>query len=188
MEEIWKAIEGYEGKYEVSNLGRVRSLDRIAYRFNRRIGKETSYMVKGRICGMLTEKHGYFRIPLIKGGRGSVRHFLVHRLVAETFIPNPDNLPMVNHKDENKKNNRVDNLEWCDNDYNIHYGTGIKRRSQNQKKQVEQIDSNGNVVALHEGVVEASIATGIERSSIGKCCNGMKHRKTAGGYRWRFKE
>jgi hypothetical protein len=108
--------------------------------------------------------------------------------VAKAFIPNPEGLPFINHKDENKQNNCVDNLEWCDNDYNIHYGTGIARRSVNQQKQIEQIDMQGNVVAVHDGIVKASEATGISRSNIGKCCKGISRHKTAGGYRWRYKE
>jgi hypothetical protein len=188
MEEFWKDIEGYEGIYQVSNLGRVRSLPRKAYRFDSRLGVETSYSIPGKIKAQYIEKHGYKCIGLSSGGRKSTKIYLVHRLVAKAFIPNPEGLPFINHKDENKQNNCVDNLEWCDNDYNIHYGTGIARRSVNQQKQIEQIDMQGNVVAVHDGIVKASEATGISRSNIGKCCKGISRHKTAGGYRWRYKE
>lgn len=122
----WKAVAGYEN-YEVSNDGRVRSVDRIKkVNDNGRIyykplkGKElSSASRKGRSC--------YNVVSLTKNGVS--KSFYVHRLVAEAFIPNPLNLPQVNHKDENKINNKSENLEWCTNDYNHSYGTGIQRQA-----------------------------------------------------------
>ena len=102
MEEVWKDIEGYEGLYEVSNFGRIKSL---------RTGK----IMKPSI------NRGYLKCILQNDGK--YKMYYVHRLVIQTFIPNPDNLPEVNHKDEDKTNNKVDNLEWCDHKYNTNFGT-----------------------------------------------------------------
>ena len=117
MEE-WKSIPGYEGLYEVSNLGRVRSVERCD-RFNRKI---VSKILKPNYVS------GYLRVGMYKNK--TFKYYLIHRLVAQAFLPNPDNLPQVNHKDEDKSNNRVDNLEWCDRSYNMNYGTVQQRRIQ----------------------------------------------------------
>ena len=117
--EIWKNIVGYEGKYQISNLGRVKSLkDRYGYR--------------ERILKPSTNKRGYKKVVLVKVGEKR-KTFLVHRLVAEAFIPNPNNYSEVNHKDENPSNNNVDNLEWCTRKYNINYGTAIERATEKKK-------------------------------------------------------
>lgn len=112
MIEEWRAVPGYEGLYEVSDQGRVRSIDRYDS-----IGR----LRKKRYIKLSLNSSGYFLVGLSK--RGNVTIYLVHRLVAQTFIPNPLGLPQVNHKDENKLNNIVDNLEWCDRKYNNNYGT-----------------------------------------------------------------
>ena len=116
MEEIWKDIEGYEGLYQVSNLGRVKSFPR-----------KGTHTTKERIL-KLTKSNKNYVIVILKNNYIQ-KAKSVHRLVAEAFIPNPNNLPQVNHKDENKLNNKVDNLEWCDNIYNCNYGTRNKRLS-----------------------------------------------------------
>ena len=116
MIEEWRTIVGYEGQYEVSSYGRVRSLDRYD-RMNR--------FWKGRILNLHTGTGGYLFVGL--SSNGNEKNYLVHRMVAQAFIPNPDNLPQVNHKDEDKSNNRVDNLEWCTSFYNNEYGTRKKR-------------------------------------------------------------
>lgn len=112
IEEIWKDILGYEGLYQVSSYGRVRSLDRY---------DRMNHFLKGRILKLYTRKGGYLFVQLHLNGKG--KNYLVHRLVAIAFIPNPDNLPEVNHLDEDKTNNRVENLEFCDRKYNINFGT-----------------------------------------------------------------
>lgn len=111
--EVWKDISGYEGIFQVSTFGRVRSVTRWINNCN---GK---YLKQGIIRRPIMDHKGYLQVGLSKDGIEKKRR--VHRLVAETFIDNPNNYPQVNHKDENKTNNCVDNLEWCDNDYNCHY-------------------------------------------------------------------
>ena len=125
MNEEWRPIEGYEGLYEVSNTGRVRSLDRYVK------GKGESYRLhKGRVLSPIKDKNGYLLINLYCNGKQNI--IKIHRLVAQEFLSNPDNLPEVNHKDEDKTNNRVDNLEFCDHKYNMNFGTA-RIRSINTK-------------------------------------------------------
>lgn len=163
--EEFREVSGYEGLYEVSNLGRVRR--------NGKILKPT----KGR--------DGYLRVDLRKNG--TRRDSLVHRLVAQTFIPNPSNFPCINHKDEDKTNNCLDNLEWCDHKYNNNYGTRNKRISLSQFKPVLQFDKSGNFIAEYESGIEASRKTGINRHDISQCCLGLYHHKSAGGFIWKYK-
>ena len=121
-EEIWKPIEGYEGLYEVSNTGRVRSFDRYVKYSNGQI-----HLHKGKVLSPIKDTDGYLQVVLHCNGK--CKTIKVHRLVAQAFIPNPDNLPQINHKDEDKLNNCVENLEWCTAKYNINYGTrNIRRR------------------------------------------------------------
>ena len=184
IEEIWKDIEGYEGLYQVSNLGRVRSVSRMIQRDDKWIGKVITIYHKGRILRQAKTVDGYSQINLWKEG-GCHTH-RVHRLVAKAFIPNPDNLETVNHKDENILNNRADNLDYLSVADNIRYGTAIARRRLSQRKPVEQLTKDGKHIAYYDGIIDASIATGAPRELIGKVCHGRK--KSAGGYRWKFKD
>lgn len=174
MEEIWKLI-GYEG-YEVSNLGRVKS-----YKYDK---------INGKIMKPYKNTKGYLQIDLQLDGRKRENrvHLSVHRLVAIAFIPNPDNLPQVNHKDEDKTNNCVDNLEWCTNDYNAHYGTHIERVAEKIRVPIYSVDKQGNIEHF-PGVREADrIVSGKEygiSAPISMCLNGK--RKTAYGRQW-FRE
>ena len=118
MDEMWKDIEGYEGLYQVSNTGQAKSLN---YK-----GSGEAKLLK-----QSTNKQGYKRITLCKNGK--TKRYSVHRLVALAFIPNPDNLPIINHKDENPSNNNVNNLEWCTYKYNINYGTARKRAGEKMR-------------------------------------------------------
>lgn len=194
--EIWKPIAGYEGLYEVSNLGRVKSIERYTEYKNckstHRIGiksKVNGRVVKGRICC------GYHYVGLTK--EGVCKNYRVHRLVAMTFIPNPNNLPIINHKDENRLNNSVGNLEWCDQKYNANYGNARKKLSSSLIKSIGvkiiQKDKKGNFIAIYNSIQEAERATGVKHQLIGKVANkkydkqnnGKYYKRTtAGGYVW----
>ena len=121
MEEIWKPVKGFEGYYEVSNLGMVRSIDRVVVDTVRNCER----LLKGKVLIQKDNGNGYKNVSFCKEHK--IYNKYVHRLVAEAFIPNKDDLPQVNHKDEDKSNNRVDNLEWCTSFYNNEYGTRKKR-------------------------------------------------------------
>lgn len=130
MNEIWKDIKGYESLYQVSNLGRVKSLARKV------IKKNYVSFKKERILKQQTDRYGYKKVILQRNYQ--IKTFSIHRLVAEAFLENPYNLPQINHKDENKENNCVLNLEYCDSKYNNNYGTRNKRVSETMKKKKYQ--------------------------------------------------
>lgn len=126
---------------------------------------------------------GYLRVYLWKNNKQKT--YLIHRLVAEAFIPNPSKYLEVNHKDENKKNNKVDNLEWCTRKYNMHYnGLNMKRNS----KKIIQYDRKGNFIKEWECIMEVQRQLGINNSNICQCCKNIGKYKTAGGYIWRYKK
>lgn len=165
---FWRDIEGYEGYYQVSIDGDVKSLDRWAN------GKEK--ILKSKIGSS-----GYLLVGLRKDGKS--KSFLVHRLVAQAWIPNPDNLPCVNHKDENPSNNRVENLEWCTYEYNLNYGTAQQRRAEKQSKAVVGIKPDtGEVVAEFPSAAEAG-RNGYQ--DVSRCCLGKS--KTCKGLIWYYK-
>lgn len=179
--EIWLPVKGYEGFYEVSNFGRVVSLGRWV---PNNLSKSGFAWRKERMMKLGHDKDGYLRVGLRKNGE-ICKTKKVHRLVAEAFIPNPLNLPEVNHKDENKENNRVDNLEHCDTKYNINYGTRNERSAQKRRKKVNQYDSQRNFIKTHNSIREASKETGIPEKNITSCLTNPK-RKTAGGFIWEY--
>ena len=130
MNEEWRDIEGFEGYYQVSNLGRVRSVDREIYHpYNKTISH-----YKGKILKPGKRNKGYLGICLTKGNKQ--KSFLVHRLVAQAFIPNPYNFEQINHKDEDKTNNQVSNLEWCDCKYNMNYGNLKSNMSKTRRNNI----------------------------------------------------
>lgn len=178
MIEIWKPIMGYEGVYEVSNLGRVKSLDRWV---NDRRG---SRLIKGVILTIWKARGGYVCVSLNKEGKRQNRP--IHRLVCEAFLPNPNNLPEVNHKDENKTNNCVVNLEWCSRDYNLHYGTRTKRSGDKHRKPIIQFTKGGELVKKWDSATEAGKVLNINTSLIISCCKQRKHNNSAGGFRWEY--
>ena len=180
MREEWKDIEGYEGLYQVSNMGRVRSLDRIIVYKDGRV-----WNCKGRILKNVKGKNGYLYVNLSKVGNvGKPQN--IHRLVAIAFIPNPDNLPQVNHKDEDKTNNTVDNLEWCTAKYNCNYGTAKERQKSKVSKQIMGINKINGYIITFQSAKEAERKTGINCSHISSCCKGRKKYKSAGGYIWMY--
>lgn len=181
MKEIWKDIAGYEGIYKVSNRGRVVSLKRMNAR---------GQIVKPRIKAIKPNNRGYIQINLSKDGKQEYK--LLHRIVAEAFIANPNNLPQVNHKDENKNNNNAENLEWCTNLYNRHYGTGLERAVRNHdydeiahknRKQVAQKDENDCVIAVWHGLIAAAEAVGGNKDAIR---NSIKRGHKSRGYYWSY--
>lgn len=166
MEEIWKDIKGYEDLYQISNMGNVRSLNYS------RTGK-TEILRPG-------SDRGYLCVGLCKNGKAKT--YRVHRLVAQAFIPNPDELPCINHIDEDKTNNRVENLEWCDHAYNNNYGTRNERVGPNRGKSILCVET-GEVYSSQQ---EAARRTGISQSHISAVCCKKPKRKTAGGFHWEF--
>lgn len=184
MKEIWKDVPGYEGLYQVSNLGRIRSYEKY-----KRAGRHTSvYYCPSKIIKSFSAGVGYQRVNLFKDRKG--RQLSVHRLVAMAFIPNPDNLPQVNHKDEDKTNNRLDNLEWCTAKYNSNYGTHpyrltVKGRKKPKKsKEVGQYTKSGELIGTYPSICEASRKAKVDRGSISNAINGRYLQ--AGGYYWRL--
>ena len=174
LHEVWKPIKGYEGLYEISSLGRVRSLDRLVK------GKWGKIKLTGKILKGVKDKDGYLVITLSKDGKQKT--FKIHRLVAIHFIPNPNNYKEINHKDENKENCKYKNLEWCDKKYNANYGTRNEKLSKIKGKKVNQYDLQGNFIQTYHSVKYAEKITGIKH--IYDCCNCKL--KTCGGYVWRY--
>ena len=167
-EEIWCPIKGYESMYEVSDQGRVKS---IGY------GKE-------RILKPRRDGGGYLFVTLYKNREHKMCK--VHRLVAKTFIPNPDNLPEVNHKDEDKTNNKVSNLEFCDRKYNVNYGTGIQRMADKKSKPVLQFTKDGEFVKEWKSTHDVERNLNYSQGNISQCCNGI--RNSSNGFIWKFKD
>ena len=183
MEE-WRDIEGYEGYYQISNMGRVKSLERTV-RCNRGYR-----IVPEKIMKAGENDYGYLRVELYK--EGSKEQPLVHVLVATAFLDNADNLPEVNHKDENPKNNCVENLEWCNRSYNVNYGTRNKKVSEKMtnnpklSKSILGINKISGLIVDFPSIMEASRQTGIDQGNITRCCKGKL--KSAGGYYWMYSD
>lgn len=190
--EIWKDIPEYEGLYQVSNLGNVRSLN-----YNKT--KKIKVLKQG------IQKKGYLFITLSKEGKH--KSYNAHRLVAKVFIPNPNNLPQVNHKDEDKTNNSVENLEWCSAEYNVNYGTRTDRHRQNMigknignpkiktmlgkfgkehnnSKPINQYTKEGVLIKIWDCAADVKRELGFNQQNIGKCAMGK--RKTANGFIWKY--
>ena len=178
-DEILKPISGYEGSYEVSNLGRVRSCDRIVTYSN---GVKHKY--KGKVLKSGDNNHGYLRVTLCDD-RGH-KTATIHRLVATAFIPNPENKQTINHINEIKTDNRVENLEWMTIKENINHGTHNERVAKTQGKPIQQFTRDGKILAEFWSIHEADRKLGITFKNISACVRGK--RKTAGGYIWKYKE
>lgn len=185
MREIWKDVPGWEGVYQVSNRGRMKSFKADP---------------SGKVMSLRNKTGDYIRIVLQKRGRKQ-ETVLVHRLVANVFIPNPLNLPVVNHKDGNKQNNSASNLEWCTNSYNVRHSMNMHPMQSvsmvyynkfERPKSIAQIDKDGNILAVYGSARMAQVSTGICSRNILQVANRTpfnkkgQTRKTAGGYSWRF--
>lgn len=160
MQEQWKDIKGYEGIYQISNLGRIKNLN------------------TNKILFKAPDKSGYIRIHLYKNG--SFKAFGVHRLVADAFIPNPNNKKHVNHIDENKSNNCVSNLEWATPKENNNHGSRTTRQSNSKKIKIKCVELD----MVFDSAKDASEILNVDRSSITACCKGK--RKTVGGYHFKY--
>ena len=175
MNEIWKDIDEFEGLYQISNLGNVKSLN-----YNR-TGKERILKPGNNGCG-------YLFVILYKNGK--LKHFTIHRLVANAFLENPDNKSDVNHKDEDKTNNNVDNLEWMTSKENNNYGTRNERMAKSlinhhkKSKSVLQFTKNVEFIKEWPSTMQIERELGFANSAISECCN--EKRKSAYGYIWKF--
>lgn len=168
MEEVWTDIEGYENLYAISSKGRCWS-----YKTNKFLKEDIN-------------NDGYLRFSLFKDGKH--KRYLAHRLVAKSFVDNPNQYPEINHINENVKDNYVENLEWCTHKQNVNYGSRNKKVSmalknnQNSAKRVQNIDT----LNIYDSLTKAEKETGIGLSQISLCCKNKA--KTAGGYHWRYVE
>lgn len=181
MQEVWEDVIGYEQKYKVSNLGNVKSLNYRGHGYEKNLKQRINN--KGYVWYLLSKNKRTYPV-------------LAHRLVAMAFIDNPENLPEVNHKDENPLNNSVENLEWCNSSYNVNYSLNLHpdrrkrekiRSSEKYKrrnKKVIQINLHGDKIRQHKSVNEIKKTYGYNSWSIIQCCENR--RKTAYGYRWEF--
>ncbi len=169
--EIWKPIEGYEGIYDVSNLGRVRAYPRI--------GSQTS---KIRLMKFAIDKNGYKKVNLTKNSKK--KRFFVHRLVAQAFIPNPENKPQVNHKSGQKDQNNVENLEWVTQSENAKHSFRVLGQPPNKTncRKIRCVELDKTFASI----AEASRKTGVGASEIGKVARHVPRYKTAGGVRWEY--
>ena len=161
LKEIWKDVQGFDGLYQVSNIGRVKSL------------------ATNRILKQSIRSDGYLTVSLHKDGKQ--KSFLAHRLVASAYIGNPDNYPQINHKDENKTNNCVSNLEWCTPMYNANYGSRNEKGSAAKSIPIICVETGEEFL----GLKMAGKSVGVTNQCIWNACKGK--RKTAGGFHWKYK-
>lgn len=176
--EIWKPVKGYEDFYEVSSQGRIRSLDRVTHFKD---GRKRKF--HGKILEINTVNNsGYLTVGLHDNGKQKT--FLVHRIVAEAFVDNPLSLDEVNHIDQNKCNNRADNLEWCTHEENVNHGDEIERGAIKQRRKFRQLDLNGNLIKIWNGFKQMQRETGFQRKSVYDCCIGK--RDSYKGFKWEY--
>lgn len=191
MREIWKDIEGYEGAYQVSNLGNVRSINQVGEGIVRKLRLKQT-------------RDGYRSVHLYISGEQ--KSCYVHRLVAKAFLPNPGELPIVNHKDENRGNNNASNLEWCDYSHNMRHSMNLHPEEQEKRKLlrekvfdgcvirkgpykrkmpvIQRSVETGEIVAMWSSLYEAAVENKWHGSLIKRCCDG--ERKTAYGFKWQY--
>ncbi len=162
----WKPVLGYESFYEVSTSGEVR-----------RVGKKDSLKQK-------VERNGYVRVNLSKNGIAKME--LVHRLVAMAFIPNPNGFITVNHIDENKQNNHIENLEWASMSYQNKYGKGAINRNKFKEKPINQFNKNGEFIKRWDSIMEAAKTLRLNPSSIVCVCKKKRRYKSTGGWKFEY--
>lgn len=167
MTEEWRDIKGFEGLYQVSNLGRVKSLN-----YNK--------TKKEKILKPINNGRGYLYVTLWSNGKS--KRFRVHRLVGQTFLDNPNNLPVINHKDENPMNNCVTNLEWCTYQYNNCYGTKLERTSKSLSKKVACYKDK-HLIKIYNSIKDTE-KDGFNQGNVWSCCNGRY--KSHRGFTWRY--
>lgn len=178
--EIWRGVVGYEKYYQVSNKGRVRSLDRLTNNSN------GCFIRKGRILKQSINRTGYNFI-MLTDSIGEAKNCKVHRLVAIAFIDNPFNKKTVNHKDGDKTNNSLDNLEWATYSENMKHAveSGLKHDYLKEKK-VAKLTLDNKVVEIYDSLKVASEINGISSKTISKVCTGYKNYKTSHGFKWKY--
>ena len=177
--EIWKVIPNYEN-YEASNFGRIRSIDRVVKR-----DRYTTRKIKGKILQQFAKNSGYLQVNLSKNSKIETK--TVHRLVAITFLENTNNYTDINHKDENKHNNNVSNLEWCNYEYNNTYkDIHLRRNKDNTTRKVIQYDLDMNEIKRWNTITDASKEFNTNIANIIKCCKG--ERNHCCGFKWRYYE
>ena len=186
MEEIWKDIEGYEGIYQVSNLGRLRSLDRYYTKPHPRNGVQTRYLKKGQIVKTFVGRNGY--VGAVLKFERKQKNFMMHRLVAKAFVPGYFDGADVNHKDCNRQNNRADNLEWMTRRDNLMYADAMDKIHAKQRKPIIQMTLEGEFIREWPSMHSAHLAFGLDTKSLAGACQQRYGMKTCGGFRWKFKE
>ena len=174
MKEEWRDIEGYENLYQVSNLGRVKSVERTV-----RIGRGYR-IIPERIRKARKNNCGYLYVGLNKDGKK--KQYFVHRLVATAFCDNLMGYTEVNHKDEDKQNNCMENLEWCTSKQNCNHGTRSKKVAEKLSKPLFSVDKESGLIMWWESIMEAERCTGIAHQNICHCLKGRQ--KSAGGHIW----
>ena len=177
MKEIWRSVDGYEGYYQVSNNGKIRSVDRSIIN-----SKGIKRKIRGSQLKLTPDKDGYLKTTLCKNNKKE--NVFVHRVVASTFIDNEDTLPEVNHKDENKTNNTIKNLEWCTSQYNTNYGERNKKINKNRRKKVVGICLETGECKEYESISETK-KDGFTPQSVSLCCN-KRLLNSHKGYNWNF--
>lgn len=184
--EVWKDIKGYEGLYQISDYGRVKSLERVQSR-RTRWGSIVNVLIESKILATAHNNKGYCTVSLCRNNTHKTT--LTHRLVAIHFLENNNDYPEVDHNDENKNNNRVTNLVWCDRLYNNTRGVqskeGRRKSSKFRMKPVSQFSLDGMLLNSFDGIRLAEEKTGVSNQNICKCCQHKA--STAGGYIWRYK-